>query len=183
MTFLYGDPDRPLITGSSTTATRAPLRAAGRPDPERLAEQEFQGRGCGELQRDPDGDKKDEELLYLHAEKDQAVTVENDQRVMIGRDRSVAVENDHGESVGGNETLSVTGDRARTVTGNESISIDKDQSTGVSQNRTVTVSKDQTHAVSGAWTVSVTKDLTETIDGQHSETGSWKAPLGGSRRY
>jgi type VI secretion system secreted protein VgrG len=62
-------------------------------------------------------DKKGEELLYLHAEKDFELQVENNQTDMVGNDRLTTVK--------GNDTESVNKDRKNTVDGSDSLKVGK----------------------------------------------------------
>ncbi len=78
-------------------------------------------------------DLKGEEQLFIHAEKNQDIEVENDETHWVGRDRektidrdeTVVVRHDRTEDVGNNETISIVNNRKETVGGNEKVSIAK----------------------------------------------------------
>lgn len=184
VTFLDGDPDRPLVTGVVYNAEQMPpyeldvnktmsgikTRSTKDGNPETFNEIRFE-------------DKKGEELFYVHAEKDREKVVENDERDDIGNDRTisvghdqtseigndfretvrknktVAVGEDHTETVTKNETLKVEGERTRSVGGTESIAIDKDQGISVDGNRTINVSKSQMVQVDDDSTAKVGKNF------------------------
>jgi type VI secretion system secreted protein VgrG len=178
--FLEGDPDLPIITGRVYNAEQVP--------PYDLPSgQTFSGvksrstkGGAGDnFNEIRFEDLKGSEELYIHAEKDKKVVVENDKTESVGHDRKRTVGNDEGieignnktetvrknkdvkvgedltEKVGQNETLSVDKDRTRTVKGRESVSVDKDQGVTIGKNRTLKVDDNLTEDVG--------KDRTETI--------------------
>jgi type VI secretion system secreted protein VgrG len=76
-------------------------------------------------------DKKGSELLYIRAEKDQTIAVENDEAHWVGQDRyktidrdeTTLVHRDRTETVDRDETITITGKRTETLTGNETLTI------------------------------------------------------------
>jgi type VI secretion system secreted protein VgrG len=177
--FLEGDPDRPLITGRVYNAEQMP--------PWALPANKTQ---TGVLTRSSTGgsaqnanairfeDKKGEEQLWIHAEKNQDIEVENDETHWVGHDRAktidhdetVSVGHDRTESVGNNETISIAANRTEDVGKDETISIadnrsesvGKDETVSIGANRAMTVGKDETLTVADNRTKSIGKD--ETID-------------------
>lgn len=133
--FLEGDPDRPLITGRVYNQDNMP--------PYELPENKTQS---GVKTRSSKGgtlanfneirfeDKKGAEQLYIHAEKNQDVVVENDASVSIGNDRKETIEHD--------ERIEIGNDRIHSVGGKLSLSIDKSESHIVKDARTTSVAKD-----------------------------------------
>ncbi len=91
VTFLEGDPDQPLVTGCLYHAehlvpyelpankTRSVFKTLSSPG----------GGGYNELRIE---DKKGEEQIYLHAERDWDENIEHDQKIRIGNERHDAVE-------------------------------------------------------------------------------------------
>ncbi|QEW05721.1 type VI secretion system tip protein TssI/VgrG [Nitrincola iocasae] len=132
--FYDGNPDRPIITGRVYNAEQMP--------PWNLPANKTQS---GVLTRSSKGgtadnancirfeDLKGEEQLFIHAEKNQDIEVENDETHWVGRDRektidrdeTVVVRHDRTEDVGNNETISIVNNRKETVGGNEKVSIAK----------------------------------------------------------
>jgi len=107
--FLEGDPDRPIITG------RVYNGAAMRPTPCRADDQvtiksnsSKGGAGFNEIRYE---DKKGEEQIFLHAEKDEDVRVKNDSREWIGNERHLIVKKDQLEKVEGAKHSLVKGDK------------------------------------------------------------------------
>ena len=121
MSYLDGDPDRPLVTGSVYNAEQTtPIALPGKSSQSTIRSRSTKKGTAGNEMRFED--KKDSEELYMHAQKDMLVEVENDlTTTVIAGDESHTVKK--GNRVvkvdTGNETHSVKGTRALTVTGNE----------------------------------------------------------------
>jgi type VI secretion system secreted protein VgrG len=144
VSFLEGDPDRPLIIGSvfnaeamppyelPTNATRSGLKSRSSLDgtADNFNELSFE-------------DKKGSEAIYLHAEKDLQVVVENNQTVTIGAskkdkgDRITTVEHDDKLTVGNDLTVTVSGKENRTVTHDRSVSAQANDSLEVTKKLTL----------------------------------------------
>ncbi|HEX5462137.1 MAG TPA: type VI secretion system tip protein TssI/VgrG [Steroidobacteraceae bacterium] len=177
VSFMEGDPDRPIVIGSvynGTNPTPYPL-----PDNKTksgiMSRSSLQGTAGNELSFE---DKKGSELVYVHAQKDRTIKVENDESHTVGHDRTKTVQNnetttigkDRTESVGGNESITVSKDRTVSVTGSESIDIGKDHSESVGGARTLSVTKDETISVSGGRTDDVSKDEQVTIGQKRTQS-------------
>jgi type VI secretion system secreted protein VgrG len=162
VTFLDGDPDRPLITGC--------VYNGDHPVPYTLPDEQTKttlmsnssegGGGFNEIRLE---DKKDNEEFYLHAQKDMKVEVLNDQTVTITQNRAVTIsqgndsltvsQGDRTVAVRqGKETHTVQSTRALTVTGAETHDNKADFSQTVSGNFTLNVTGDITIKASGAVT-------------------------------
>jgi type VI secretion system secreted protein VgrG len=177
VSFLEGDPDRPIVIGSvyngvnkapyalPDNKTQSGIRSNSSPG----------GNGSNELRFE---DKKGSELVYLHAQKDRTIGVENDEDHSVGHDRKKTVKNDETtsigkdrtESVGGSESISIDKDRLENVTGGETIAIGKDYSLTISGGRTVAVTKDESISVTGGRTDQVTKDEQVSIGKKRSQS-------------
>jgi type VI secretion system secreted protein VgrG len=153
--FLEGDPDRPIITGrvynadnmppytlpDNKTQTGIKTRSTKGGNPQNFNELRFE-------------DLKDEEEVYLQAEKDLNILVKNDETRDVGHDR----------------VKNVTNDERSTITGKRTEEVGKDEKITIHGNRTETVDKDETITISGARKESVGKDENITITGARSET-------------
>jgi len=110
VSFLEGDPDRPLVTGSVYNAEVMP--------PYTLPEQATRstvksnsskgGSGYNELRFE---DKKGAEQVFIHAEKNMDQRIEQDALDWVGGDRHSRVNKDLREHVGGDRHQQVVGDR------------------------------------------------------------------------
>jgi type VI secretion system secreted protein VgrG len=116
VSFLEGDPDRPLVTGSVYNADNMPPY----PLPAQATRSTIKsnssigGGGYNELRFE---DKKGSEQFYLHAERDLEQRVRRDALAWIGRDRHAIVVKDSFEHVGGDVHLKVGGDRREAAGG------------------------------------------------------------------
>jgi type VI secretion system secreted protein VgrG len=108
-------------------------------------------------------DKKGEEQVYIHAEKNQDNIVENDETTDVGHDRTEKVGNnekitigvDRTENVGSNETIAIGANRTETVGANESITIGANRTKTVGANETATVAVQRTHTVGANETIAI----------------------------
>jgi type VI secretion system secreted protein VgrG len=114
--FLEGDPDRPLITGrvyhSSNMPpydlpgekTKSTIKSYSSPD----------GGGFNEVRFD---DKKGEEQVFIHAEKNQDVRTKKDRKEWVGQDSHLIVVRNQLEKVQADKHLTVNGDHNEKVDG------------------------------------------------------------------
>jgi type VI secretion system secreted protein VgrG len=186
--FLDGNPDRPLITGRVYNQDNMPpWDLPANKTQTGMLSRSSQGGGYENANAIRFEDKKGQEEVWLHAEKDQRIEVENCESHSVGVDRSktignnetVSVGNNRTESVGVNETISIGADRKEDVGANETISIganrtetvgsaesvtigDK-QSLTVGASRSKTVAKNEKDTIGKTWSINVGKFKTETI--------------------
>lgn len=127
VSFIDGDPDKPLITGSVYNGANA-LPYALPANQTQSDIKTHSEQGFNELRFD---DKKDAELLAMQAQKDFQVTVLNDSTTIVGHDeilsvknkRSVTVKGDQEHAIDGNETHKVKGNYTLNVDGNLTIKV------------------------------------------------------------
>jgi type VI secretion system secreted protein VgrG len=186
VSFLEGDPDRPVVTGRVYNGGAKPPFEL--PDHAMVSgiksDSTPGGGGYNEISMD---DTKSKEKLTMHAQKDMHTTVENDQALTVHHNRTSTVDNDEQATVGNNQTVSIGKDQTidigenrritvhanheEKVVENKSVSVDKnlavvvtgDASEKVDGEKSVTVKKDSHEAVSGAKTTKVSKDAKEEI--------------------
>ena len=128
--FLEGDPDRPLITGSVYNADQMPPYAlpGEKTKSTTKTNSSIGGKGFNEIRFE---DKKGEEQLFVHGEKDADVRIKNDRREWVGNDRHLVVARDQVEKVERDrhaegirdEVVKVGRDRHVTVVGKEVIAV------------------------------------------------------------
>lgn len=139
--FLEGDPDRPIVTGSVYNGEAKPPYAlpANKTMSTIKSNSSKGGAGFNEFRFE---DKKGEEQVFLHAEKNQDIRVKNDTYEWIGnnrhlivtKDQNEKVENDrneevvrdHVEKIGRDHHLAIEGKEAIKVTGSHSLVVDDD---------------------------------------------------------
>ncbi len=170
--FLEGNPDRPLVVGRVYNQQNMP--------PWDLPANKTQS---GILTRSSQGgdydnanalrfeDKKGAEQVWLHAERNQDIEVENDETHWVGHDRSKTIDNDETvhvkhnrtETVDNDETITVHNNRTERVDVNETISIGQNRSEDVGQNETVSIGNNRSVTVGGNKTETVALAKAETI--------------------
>ncbi|SFP06233.1 type VI secretion system secreted protein VgrG [Variovorax sp. OK605] len=167
--FLNGDPDRPLIVGRVYnddqpipfgTHTQSGFRTRSTP--------KGSAANCNEFRFE---DKKGSEQVYLHAEKNQDIEVENDETHWVGHDRTktvdhdetVHVKHDRTETVDHDETITVHGQRTETVDKNETITIHQNRTETVDQNETISIGQNRTITVGASETATVALQRTHTV--------------------
>lgn len=156
VSFIDGDPDKPLITGCVYNGANA-LPYALPANQTQSGIKTKSEKGFNELRFD---DKKDAELLAMQAQKDFQLTVLNDSKTTISHDEIQSVKNDRTRTVEeGNETVTLK-------KGNRAVKIEKGSDTlEVKEKRSVTVKGDQEHAIDGNETHKVKGNYTLNVDG------------------
>ncbi|MBF0225366.1 MAG: type VI secretion system tip protein VgrG [Desulfobacterales bacterium] len=160
VSFLEGNPDKPLIIGTVYNATQT--LPYGQPDNKNISTIKTistkQGAAGNEIKFD---DTKDAELFHLHAQKDMTVKVENDrtteilnnETTTITKNRTVTIKEEH-------ETLTVE-------KGNRTVDVQKGTEThSVKDTRSLTVEGAETHTNKDKFTHTVKGDYSLTIDGK-----------------
>ncbi|MFO0653166.1 MAG: type VI secretion system tip protein TssI/VgrG [Polyangiales bacterium] len=122
VTFLEGNPDRPLVTGCVYNGENTPSYTL--PDDKtrswiRTNSSHTTG-GYNELRFE---DLAGSEEIYLRAEKDFNEYVKHDHTTTVDNDQTNTVHGSQTETVDGNQTLTVHTNRTKTIDGNESIHI------------------------------------------------------------
>ncbi len=159
VSFIDGDPDRPLVTGSVYNAEQTvPYALPGSQTKSTiLSRSTKEGDAGNELRFE---DKKDSEEFYAHAQKDMLFEVENDWTVKVLHDYTKNVKNERKVTIEeGNESLTVT-------KGNRTITVDKgDETHSVKGKRTLEVVKDEAHTNKANLDFKVKKNYTIKVDG------------------
>src|SRR5690606_6074162 len=93
--FLDGDPDKPIITGRVyNQANMPPWDLPANKTQTGILTRSSQGGGYDNANAIRFEDKKGEEQLWIHAEKNQDIEVENDETHWVGQDRSKTIDRD-----------------------------------------------------------------------------------------
>jgi type VI secretion system secreted protein VgrG len=177
--FLEGDPDAPIIIGRAYNGENMPpWDLPANATQSGFLTRSSKGGGYGNANAIRFEDKKGSEQLWLHAEKNQDIEVENDETHWVGHDRKKNIDNDETthvkhdrtETVDNNETITIGVDRTEKVGNNETITIGVNRTESVGSNETITVGANRTESVGGNETISITGNRSITVSG--SETAS-----------
>lgn len=126
VSFLEGDPDRPLVTGSvynSDNATALPLpRHATRSTIK--SNSSLGGKGYNEFRFE---DKAGAEQVFTHAEKDLESHVRHDTLEWVGNDRHMIVQRDQLEKIGADQHVEVVKSRHQKIGGDKHAEVKGDQ--------------------------------------------------------
>ena len=133
VSFLEGDPDQPLVTGSVYNAENMPPYALGE-NATRSTIKSNSSKGGGGFNELRFEDKKGSEQIFQHAEKDQDERVKNDAMRWIGRDQHLMVGRNLHQQVGGALHSAVKGDRNEKIDGTASLNVGKDLHQKVGKN-------------------------------------------------
>ncbi|MFT3735430.1 MAG: type VI secretion system tip protein TssI/VgrG [Rhodocyclaceae bacterium] len=177
--FLEGNPDRPLITGSVYNAEQMPPYAL----PDNMTQSGIKTRSStggstenfNEIRFE---DKKGSEQLFIHAEKNQDIEVENDETHWVGHDRKKTVDNDENvevknnrtEKVGADETITIGANRTEKVGAEEKITIGANRTEKVGANEDVTIGAGRKLTVGANDTQTIAANQSITIGASQTET-------------
>ncbi|BAQ81803.1 type VI secretion system Vgr family protein [Pseudomonas sp. St29] len=126
VSFIGGDPEQPLVTGCvpnqhtpvpyplPANKTRSVFKSNSSPG----------GGGYNELLIE---DRKGQEEIYVHAQKDQTIHVNNDETVSIGNDQTIGVVRDRITSIGQDETNTVSRNRKEHIRQDVFVTIDRNE--------------------------------------------------------
>jgi type VI secretion system secreted protein VgrG len=152
VSFLEGDPDRPIITGRVYNADNMPPYTL----PDEQTKSTFKsysskgGSGFNEFRFE---DKKGDEQIFMHAEKNLDIRVKNNEYETVSKDLHLIVEQDHFEHV--------KNDHHETI--------DRDYVQSLGRDHHLKISGKQAIAVDGTQSLKVTGDVAEQFNGNHSE--------------
>ncbi len=164
VSFLEGDPDRPIITGRVYNgAEMPPYDLPANQTQSGIKSRSSKGGSPANYNEICFEDKMGSEKLTIHAEKNQEISVENDEAHSVGHDRTksvghdetTSVSNNRTETVGNNEQISIGVNRTEMVGSNETITIGSNRSISVGASESATVALQRTHSVGVNETISV----------------------------
>jgi type VI secretion system secreted protein VgrG len=179
VSFLDGDPDRPLVTGCVYNGLNRPALALPSDKTKSYIKTSSSpsGKGGNELQfEDADGKQQ----VYLHAQRDHLEVVEHDQTSRIKANRVVDVGASRTERVGGDEIATILKTRTHTVHGTDTLRVvdGSERVVEVSGNHTTKIAKKRALEVGdftkerytgGRETTVKTSDRLYVVEGAHKQ--------------
>jgi len=177
--FLEGDPDQPLITGRVYNATQMPpWELPANATQSGLLTRSSKGGNYGNANAIRFEDKQGAEQLWIHAEKNQDIEVENDETHSVGHDRTKTVghdektdvTNDRTETVGNNETITIGVNRTEKVGSNETISVGANRTEDVGVNETISIGANRTESVGSNETITIGSARSVTVGASETKT-------------
>ena len=172
VSFIGGDPDRPLVTGRVyNDFNTAPL------GPDQKWKNIMKDPQDNHLIFDAEAGK---ENLNIRAQRNKNVTVINNMSTSVGNDKSVSVGNDLTTSVDNNESRTVGVDQSTTIGSKQSITVGSERSITVGTNQKQTIGAMQevkvgaarTDSVGSNWSASVGGSMTQSVTGSASLTAN-----------
>jgi type VI secretion system secreted protein VgrG len=177
VSFLEGDPDRPLVTGCVYNAEQTV--PYGLPDEQtKTTLKSNSSKGGGGYNEFRFEDKKDSEEVYLQAQKDMNVLIKNQRETTVDKADDILTLNEGNQTTTvskGNKTTTVSkGNRSTTVSeGNDTLEITQGtRSKTIGGNETYTNKGDFTQTVSGNYSLTIDGDLTITAKSITIESSS-----------
>jgi len=151
VSFLEGDPDRPLITGRVYNADQTvpyPL-----PDQQTKSTlKSMSSKGGGGFNEIRFEDLKGSEQVFIHGQKDLDIRIENDRKEWIGEDRH----------------LIVTRDKMEQIQRDTHIDVTRDQIEKIGRDHHLAITGKEAIKITGSHTLQVTGDVIEQFSGNHS---------------
>lgn len=164
VSFLDGDPDRPIITGRVYNGDNiAPfgLKGAGANAKNKTRRgnttKTYEGTGYNEMTMD---DTNGQEQIRIHAQYNMDSVVEHDQTLHVMNNRTKTIDVDETNTIGNNRTTTVGVNHTETVGSNQTIM--------VGANQTITVGANQTNTIGAAQTTLVAAAQTNLVGGAQS---------------
>jgi type VI secretion system secreted protein VgrG len=167
--FLEGDPDQPIITGRFYNADQMPPYAL----PDNMTRSTLMSRSTqngsqsnyNELRFE---DKLGSEQIFMNAEKDMDLRVENDSREYVTGDRSLIVNTNQRELVNADKHGHVKGTHFEKIEGDMSLNVGGKQMVQTGGDQSINIGGDEKEQVTGTLSLQVGKDQNEQVGGSVS---------------
>ena len=155
--FLEGDPDKPIITGRVyNDQAKPPYDLPGNKTMSTLKSNSSKGgEGFNEIRFE---DKKGEEQIYIHGEKNLDIRVKNDRFETIEHDRHLVVENEKFEQVKSHRNEFVEQNHLEEIGGDRNLKVKGKEAKEVGKSLSLTVKGDVIEVFKGKHSEQTTKD-------------------------
>lgn len=144
VSYLEGDPDRPLVTGAVYNAQQVvPYTLPNEQTKSTIKSNTSKGgQGFNEIRFE---DKKDSEEMYFHAQKDQLIEVLNNRTKTVTKNETNTIKGTRDQTVTGNETHTDEANFTHKVTGNYELKVTGNLTIDVTGSVTVKSAQSMTH--------------------------------------
>jgi type VI secretion system secreted protein VgrG len=150
--FLEGDPDRPVITGRVYNAEETvPYELPAHQTVSTLKSRSSKGGASANYNEIRFEDKKDSEQIFINAEKDMDLRVENDSREYVKNDRHLIVHNNQHELVEADKHAHVKGKHNEAIDSDMSLKVGGDVKEQVSGGLSLQVGQSMNEKIGQAW--------------------------------
>ncbi|MDA8137279.1 MAG: type VI secretion system tip protein TssI/VgrG [Desulfobacteraceae bacterium] len=165
--FIEGDPDRPIITGRVYHGGNKPPYSlpAEKTKSTVKSNSTTGGGGDNEIRFE---DKKGQEEIYIHGQKDWNTVIGNNTHLTIGHNHIIEVANDEVHTISHDHTHEVRNNRSRTVGKDETVRIAGNKSEMVVIASTETVGAAKALTVGAGFQISVGGGMNTTVGGLKS---------------
>lgn len=127
VSFLEGDPDQPIITGRTYHAANpTPYVLPTNKTKTVFKTQTHKGPGFNELSFE---DAAENQLIYLHAQKDHKLDINHDQHYQVGNDRDKRIGRDQRLNVGQDEFVDIGRDQQALIGQDQKLEVTRDRQT------------------------------------------------------
>ncbi len=173
VSYVDGDCDQPIITGRTYPAPNpTPYELPLHKTRMTIKSQTHKGEGFNELRFE---DEKDQEEVYIHAQKDQNIHVNHDETTFVGNDRkenvehdeTIAIGHDRTESVGNDEQVSIGKDRHHSIGQDAFLSIERNHTIGIGKDRVESVGNHRKDQTTANHLIDVGGHVEQTVQGHH----------------
>ena len=167
--FLEGDPDLPIIIGRVYNGDlRPPYELPDEKTKSTIKSNTSKGGGgYNEIRLE---DLQGQEQIFIHAQKDQDIRVENDRREWIGNDRSLIVKNDKKELVENDAHATIKGSQSTHIDKDASLNIKGDSMTKIEGDSSLKIMGDSASQIQGKRSLTVTGDVVENYAASHKQS-------------
>lgn len=169
VSFLEGDPDQPLVTGSVYNGNMAPpfpLPGKGMVSGVK-SDSTPGGGGYNEISLD---DSKGKEKILVHGQRDMESTIEHDKKTIVRHNRSANISVNDSESVGANQSVKVGANRELNVGANQNVNIGAELHEAVGKSMFVAVAERFETSVGDVMSESIAADRIEEVGGEKVST-------------
>ena len=171
VSFLEGDPDRPIITGRVYNAEQTvPYDLPAHDTVSTIQSRSSPNGAAANFNEIRFEDKKGSEQIFVNAEKDMDQRVEHDSREYVGNDRHLIVNANQLEQVNKDKSLTIQGNHTEQIGNNSSLKIASNSVESIGSNFDLTIGSNRTESVGSNDARTVGSNLTETIGGNASLT-------------